>query len=29
MGAIGGLGVNDFKDWDPNAAFNVFDNIYF
>jgi hypothetical protein len=29
MGAIGGLGVNDFKDWDPGAAFNVFDNIDF
>jgi len=29
MGAIGGLGAKDFKDWDPGAAFNVFDNIDF
>ena len=29
MGAIGGLSANDFKDWDPGAAFNVFDNIDF
>ena len=29
MGAIGGLDPNDFRDWDPRAAFNVFDNIDF
>ena len=29
FGAIGGLGVNDFKGWDPSAAFNVFDTIGF
>ena len=29
FGAIGDLGVADFKAWDPGAAFNVFDNIEF
>lgn len=29
MGAIGGLNPSDFGDWDPSAAFNVFDNIDF
>ena len=29
IGAIGGLNVNDFRGWDPSAAFNVFDNIDF
>ena len=29
MAAIGGLKANDFRGWDPGAAFNVFDNIDF
>ena len=29
MGAIGGLNPDDFKGWDPGAAFNVFENINF
>ena len=29
MGAIGGLKANDFKGWDPAAAFGVFENIDF
>jgi len=29
FGAIGTMGANDFKGWDPGAAFNVFDTMDF